>query len=80
MGFDKGIPIPRRPDRFKRGGPTLAGVEGMEVGDSLFHPKIEYDHTQPGRISASATYYGRKHGTEYEVQQVEGGVRVWRVK
>jgi len=81
--FDKNIPIPRGNPKRVRGGKTLAGVEGMEVGDSLLHPLDEYgDHTQVGRLAASASYYGRKNETAYEIRKMtdNSGIRIWRVK
>lgn len=82
MVFETGIPIPKKAARTNyKGRPSLAGVEGMEVGQSVLHPFLEWgDHTQYGRITASAVYYGRKHGTEYEVRKMDDGIRVWRVK
>ena len=71
MQFEKGIPIPE--PFSKKGRPSK--WSGMEVGDSVFFPGKDYKHGYNAAAGAK-----KRHGFEFVVRSVEGGVRVWRIK
>lgn len=60
----KGEPIPRTKSRFEE---TL---EAMEIGDSVFMRHI------PPVLTCMAQY----HGIYFEIRDVKGGQRLWRVE
>lgn len=69
---EKGIPIPKP----KSGGaPSKYPWDQLAVGDSFLVP----DKTKK-TFSSQLLYRGKRNGCKYIARDVEGGVRVWRVK
>ena len=71
--IEKGIAVPAA--RFK-----YPWAE-MEIGDSFFVEPGERSLTKMhGHLSSLGNHYGKPRGMKFTTRQVDGGVRVWRVK
>jgi len=72
--IETGIPIPPKPGKL-HSGPALA-VQELQPGQSRLFTNVDvkrlYGYAKTAKLKGC--------GQEYAVRNVEGGVRVWRVK
>lgn len=65
--IEKSIPFPHEAKKYP--------FDEMDVGDSFFVP-----NKKSGAISGSKQIAQRRTGFKFVCRNVDGGVRVWRVK
>lgn len=76
---ESGVPIPAM---RKRGSLAKHPWDDMKVGDSFFVPAVpDWTMTKlQSRLGSHAGSIAKSRGTQYTVRQVEGGVRIWRIR
>ncbi|MBN3822328.1 hypothetical protein G3O00_01680 [Burkholderia sp. Ac-20384] len=72
--IEKGLPIPSP----MRGRPQRYPFSRMEIGDSFFVAGEQAALLK--ELSNCANYHRRRHGGNFVVRAVDGGVRAWRVE
>lgn len=84
MQIEKNIPMPtpRKPKSKPVGRAPKYPFKKMKVGDSFaLHLKDEKENAVArGRLTAAAGYQRKRYRKQFTVRNVEGGLRVWRVK
>ena len=74
--IEKNIPIPK--DTRARGAHNF---HKMDVGDSVFFENQFTSHVSGKNTAYScAIQYGIRSGKKFTGRNVEGGVRIWRIK
>jgi len=72
--IDKGIKIPTTYGNGTQGVPKYP-FKKMEIGDSIFLPKMSSIYAQ-----AIVQYYRRRYKYSFKTSREKDGVRVWRVE
>lgn len=76
---EKGVPVPRT----RRGRPRLYPWEQLAVGDSFLVACEEGDKRKTlHRARNAAAMFAKRRGLDwrFSFRQVEGGIRIWRMK
>jgi hypothetical protein len=72
--IDDAVPVPQR-----RPYNCIYPWAELSVGQSFFVPASGRDNARAA-LATSACAYGKRHGKKFSLRNVDGGVRVWRVK
>lgn len=74
--IDTNVPVPAPSSRGRAAqAPHYQAVTKLEVGQSFFAAA-----KAKGKIGSASYVVGKKLGRTYTVRNVDGGIRIWRIK